>query len=85
MLVEDEYGQTNLIVPPPVYERYRPIVRGEPLVLARGRFERYERNQNVVVEEIVSLAPLARRVTHDREVSAALPGAHHFGSGRGRR
>jgi error-prone DNA polymerase len=85
MLVEDEHGQTNLIVPPPVYERHRAVVRGEPLVLARGRFERYERNQNVVVEEIVTLAPLARRAAHDREVNAALPGAHHFGAGRGGR
>jgi error-prone DNA polymerase len=82
MLVEDEYGQTNLIVPPPVYERYRAVVRGEPLILARGRYEVYERNRNVVVDEIITLAPLARRVAHDREVGAALPGAHHFGAGR---
>ena len=40
MLLEDEHGQMNLIVPPPVYERYRPLVRGEPLLLARGKFER---------------------------------------------
>ncbi|HEX2504740.1 MAG TPA: error-prone DNA polymerase [Gaiellaceae bacterium] len=85
MLIEDEHGQTNLIVPPPVYERKRAVIRGEPLVIARGRFERYERNRNVVVEEIVTLAPLARRVAHDREVGAALPGAHHFGAGRSRR
>ena len=84
MLVEDEHGQTNFVVPPPVYERYRAVVRSEPLVLARGRFERYERNRNVIVEELVSLAPLARRVAHDREVSSALPGAHHFGAGNRR-
>jgi error-prone DNA polymerase len=82
MLVEDEYGQTNLIVPPPVYERYRAVVRGEPLILARGRYEVYERNRNVLVDELITLAPLARRVAHDREVGAALPGAHHFGAGR---
>ncbi len=75
MLVEDEHGQTNLIVPPPVYERYRAVVRGEPLILARGRYERYERNRNVVVEEIVTLAPLARRVAHDREVCVCSPGS----------
>ena len=40
MLLEDEYGQPNLIVPPQVYEDHRAIVRGEPLILARGRFER---------------------------------------------
>jgi error-prone DNA polymerase len=79
MLIEDEHEQVNLIVPPPVYERYRATVRGEPLLLARGRYEHYERNRNVVVDELVSLAPLARRVAHDTEIGSALPGAHHFG------
>ena len=79
MLLEDEHGQVNLIVPPPVYERYRASVRGEPLLLARGRFERVERNRNVVVEELASLAPLARRVADDTEVRASLPSAHSFG------
>jgi error-prone DNA polymerase len=79
MLLEDEHGQTNLVVPPPVYERHRPAVRAEPLVLARGRFERVDRNRNVVVEELVSLAPLARRVASDAEVRASLPSAHSFG------
>ena len=27
MLLEDEHGQVNLIVPPGVYERYRPLVQ----------------------------------------------------------
>ena len=50
MLLEDEEGQVNLILPPQVYERFRGIVRGEPLVLARGRFERVDRNRNVIVD-----------------------------------
>jgi error-prone DNA polymerase len=79
MLVEDEHGQVNLIVPPAVYERFRPVVRGEPLLLARGRFEHYERNRNVLVDELATLAPLARRAADDLEVNTALPGAHHFG------
>jgi error-prone DNA polymerase len=79
MLLEDELGQVNLIVPPQVYERYRAVVRGEPLLLARGRFERVDRNRNVVVEEIITLAPLARRVANDAEVRSALPSAHSFG------
>src|SRR6185436_20070843 len=37
MLLEDEHAQVNLIVPPSVYDRHRASVRGEPLVLARGR------------------------------------------------
>jgi error-prone DNA polymerase len=79
MLLEDEFGQMNLIVPPAVYDRYRPIVRGEPLLLARGTFERRDRNQNVLVRELETLAPLARRLTGGRDVGAALPEAHHFG------
>ena len=34
MLLEDEWGTINLIVPPPVYERHRLVVRAEPFVLA---------------------------------------------------
>jgi len=79
MLLEDEFGQVNLIVPPQVYERHRAVVRGEPLLLARGRFERVDCNRNVVVDEIVTLAPLARQVANDAEVRSALPAAHHFG------
>jgi len=79
MLLEDEAGQVNLIVPPPVYDRFRASVRGEPLVLARGRFERVERNRNVVVSEISPLSGLARRVANDAEVRGSLPSAHSFG------
>ena len=37
MLLEDEHGTINLIVPPAVYERHRLAVRTEPLVVADGR------------------------------------------------
>ena len=79
MLLEDEHGQVNLIVPPQVYERYRAIVRGEPLILARGVFERVERNQNVLVHELETLAPLARKLSGAPDLVSALPDAHHFG------
>ena len=39
MLLEDEHGHVNLVVQPDVYERHRAIVRAEPLLLVRGRFE----------------------------------------------
>jgi error-prone DNA polymerase len=79
ILLEDEHGQMNLVVPPDAYERFRPLVRGEPLLLARGRFERFERNRNVIVDELVTLAPLARQAAGEAEVRSALPEAHHFG------
>ncbi len=40
LLLEDEHGTINLIVPAPVYERHRLTVRTEPLVLAQGKLER---------------------------------------------
>jgi error-prone DNA polymerase len=58
MLLEDERGTINLIVPARVYERSRPLVRAAPLLRARGRLERREGATNVIVFE---LAPLERR------------------------
>jgi error-prone DNA polymerase len=79
MLLEDEHGQVNLIVPKEIYERHRAIVRAEPLILVRGRFERVERNRNVLVATLESLSALARRVAETSEVVTSLPRAHHFG------
>jgi error-prone DNA polymerase len=78
MLLEDEHAQVNLIVPPQVYECYRAVVRAEPLLLARGRYEHADRNRNVLVRELVPLGPLVRRLT-DADVHDSLPRAHHFG------
>jgi error-prone DNA polymerase len=55
MLLEDERGTVNLIVPPPVYERCRAAVRAAPLVRAKGRLERHEGTTNVVVSEVIEL------------------------------
>jgi error-prone DNA polymerase len=40
LLLEDEMGTINLIVPPDVYERHRLIARSEPLLMAEGRLEK---------------------------------------------
>ena len=69
----------NLIVSPELYERNRAVVRGEPLLLVRGRFERIKENRNIVVESLESLGPLARSISQRPEVGSSLPGAHHFG------
>jgi error-prone DNA polymerase len=79
MLLEDEHAQVNLIVPPPVYDRFRAVVRGEPLLLAKGRIEHADRNRNLVVREFVSLGPLAREAAGHVDVHGSLPNAHHFG------
>jgi error-prone DNA polymerase len=79
MLLEDEFGQANLIVPSKIYEEHRAIVRGEPLILARGKLERQGRNINLLVSSLSSLGPLARQAANDAEVARDLPRAHHFG------
>ncbi|MCW2967450.1 MAG: dnaE, partial [Solirubrobacteraceae bacterium] len=63
LLLEDEEGTVNLIIPPPVYERDRLAVRTEPLVLAHGRLERHASAGgaiNVLVHRLVSLASPGR-------------------------
>ncbi|HEX5027667.1 MAG TPA: error-prone DNA polymerase [Gaiellaceae bacterium] len=79
MLLEDEHGQVNLVVPSAVYDRHRATVRAEPLVLARGRYERVGDNRNVLVSSLESLGPLARRVAKDDTVWESLPRPHSFG------
>jgi error-prone DNA polymerase len=79
MLLEDEHGQVNLVVPPAVYDRHRATVRAEPLVLAHGRYERFGENRNVLVSELEPLSPLARAAAECDAVWESLPRPHSFG------
>jgi error-prone DNA polymerase len=79
MLLEDEHGQVNLIVPSEIYERHRATVRAEPLILARGRYERVGENRNVLVSSLESLGPLAREAAESEAVWESLPRPHSFG------
>jgi error-prone DNA polymerase len=97
MLLEDEHGTINLIVPPPIHDKFRLTVRAESLVLAEGKLERREGTTNVVVERIGRLErpdlPVAdvRHIEPHRtwsseagaDLRAVAPGAHSFGR-RGR-
>ncbi|HEU4462952.1 MAG TPA: DNA polymerase III subunit alpha, partial [Solirubrobacterales bacterium] len=93
MLLEDERGSVNLIVPPPVYDRHRPLVRTAPLLRARGRLERREGTTNVVVADLAPLEPQPAadadstpRTTPEHaaaELRAVAPAGHAFGR-RGR-
>ncbi len=59
MLLEDESGTVNLVVPPPVAERYRLLVRSEPLLLATGRLEAHPASGgaiNIVVQSLEGIA-----------------------------
>jgi error-prone DNA polymerase len=55
VLLEDEHGTVNLVVPPPVHDRSRSLVRAAPLLRARGRLERRDGVINVVVAELAAL------------------------------
>jgi error-prone DNA polymerase len=59
ILLEDEFGVINLIVPPPIYERHRLTVRTEPLMLVEGKLERFAAAGgaiNVLVDKIGSIS-----------------------------
>jgi error-prone DNA polymerase len=94
MLLEDERGNVNLIVPPPVYDRHRSLVRAAPLLRAKGKLERREGTTNVVVTHVdalerTELPPRRRpkprpRVREQREhavaeLRAVAPSGHMFG------
>ena len=97
MLLEDEHGTINLIVPPPIYDKFRLAIRTEPLISAAGKLERRSGTTNVIVDVVTRLErpdlPQAdvrhiepRRVwsTDDTdELRAVAPVAHSFGR-RGR-
>ena len=55
MLLEDETETINLVLPPPVFERFRTEVRTAPLVRAGGRLERRQGATNVVVSRLARL------------------------------
>jgi error-prone DNA polymerase len=59
LLLEDEFGTINLIVPPPVYERSRLTVRAEPLVLAEGKLEKLPIAGGAMNVYVEALRPLA--------------------------
>jgi error-prone DNA polymerase len=99
LLLEDEFGTMNLIVPPPVFERYRLIVRSEPFVLAHCKLERRENVTNLLVRSIErierpdlpradvrQMEPSAERETGRQQAAdlrAVMPAGHNFGR-RGR-
>src|SRR5690606_34552386 len=48
LLLEDEFGYVNVIVPPRLYEKNREVVRFSPFLVVEGKFERQETVLNVV-------------------------------------
>ena len=58
LLLEDEHGTVNVVVPPPVYQRDRLVARTEPLVVAEGRLERPPVGGGAVNVVVSALHPL---------------------------
>ena len=87
VLLEDEFGVINLIVPPAVYERHRLAVRTEPLMLAEGRLERYAKGGGAInvlvnridqisapgtlVAQVQDFSPLDERALAEQQTAAA--------------
>jgi error-prone DNA polymerase len=93
MLLEDEHGTINLIVPPQLYEQRRLTIRTEPLVLAAGRLERHPAaggGINVLVRRIDPLPAPEEPLADVRELSpvddfrAVAPAVMSFAQGRRR-
>jgi error-prone DNA polymerase len=82
LLLEDEFGTINLIVPPDLYEVNRLTVRSEPLLLCEGRLERLPMAGGAINVFVKSVRPLvtpesrSARVVElaERRVEAAAAG-----------
>jgi error-prone DNA polymerase len=72
ILLEDEFGTINLIVPAKVYERHRLTVRTEPLMLVEGKLERFAAAGgaiNVLIDRVGSIAAPDRMVAEVKDFS----------------
>src|SRR5881394_3647904 len=79
VLLEDEAGMVNVIVRPDVYERYRPAIRGEPLLWVRGKLAKDDGTVNVIAEEAAGLkvgTRNAERGTNSEPDCSAFPLPH---------
>ncbi len=84
MLLEDEGGVVNVIVPPPVYERCRLAVRTAAFALVTGRLERREGVVNLLassVERLQAPTGIGAEVRHiepptDRELGRDAGDSH---------
>ncbi len=70
LLLEDEFGMVNVIVPPWLHERQRALVRGEAFVIIHGELQRKEGTINVLAERF-ELLPIPHAMQ--------APESHNFG------
>jgi error-prone DNA polymerase len=72
ILLEDELGTVNLVVPPAVYERDRLAVRTEPLVVAEGKLERFAAGGGAISVLVHRLAALDAPAERERPAADVL-------------
>ncbi len=77
ILIEDEFGTLNLILPPPVARRHRQVIRTATLVKANGRIETSQGVVNLLVRGLSEIDP------PDPRIKAVAPVGFNFGR-RGR-
>jgi error-prone DNA polymerase len=76
LLLEDEGGTLNVIVPPPLYEQRRLEIRTEPLIIVTGRLERYAGAGgavNLLATSIERLAPATGQTARVQPLRPASP------------
>ncbi|ACM06625.1 DNA polymerase III subunit alpha [Thermomicrobium roseum] len=70
LTLEDETGLVNVIVPPPVREQHRALLRRQPVLVIDGRVEREGALASLVAEEVRPLGrPLSAQPTRVRTLS----------------
>jgi error-prone DNA polymerase len=99
LIMEDELGTVNVIIPPPVYEQHRHAARAEPLVLCEGILEKPPEGGgqiNIVADRVTGLHAPGRDAAEVRELHeeepetaaddfrAVAPAVQSFASGRRR-
>lgn len=70
LLLEDEFGMINVIVPPWLHEKQRAHVRGEPFVVITGQLQRKEGTVNLLAERF-DILPVPKALQ--------APASHNFG------
>ncbi|CAN5667970.1 error-prone DNA polymerase [soil metagenome] len=82
LLLEDETGLSNIVVYGPLYDAYRPLVRGEPFLLITGRMQRQGDTINIVATKIEPLDQQRRgRVQESEEMQSGenlKPATHSY-------
>jgi error-prone DNA polymerase len=72
LLLEDETGTVNVIIPPKVYERDRLTVRTEPLVMVEGTLERFASAGGAINLLVSRITPLEAPELLDRRPRAEV-------------